>query len=185
MSTFLEQYDQITQVGELHLKGYSAQQIANQLDMSVSEARKAVKDHKDMLASLIESEVDLRDKALVMLYEAEEHMRMVSRKAWELYDMAEEEGSVNQMNKALALVHKVQKDMSELLQASGVKDDAELIGQLQQAKRNQDILEKILREVTEDCDRCRMRVRRRLSELSGTDAEPVEVVAIEQGGDEE
>lgn len=180
MSNFVEKYDKISKVGELYLKGHNAKQIAAKLDISKNEALSAIRDHKEFLTNLIQSEADIRDKALTMLYEAEEHMRMVSKHAWDLYERAEENGSLNQMNKALNLVHKVQKDMSELLHASGIKDDAELIGQLQRAKENEQIITDILREVVADCDRCRPKVRERMSHMDTDEAQPVEVIDVDR-----
>jgi hypothetical protein len=52
---------------------------------------------------------------------------------------------------------------------------AELAGQIADTERKQDILVKILKEVTSGCPNCKMNVAKRLSQITGI----VEAVVIE------
>jgi hypothetical protein len=54
-------------------------------------------------------------------------------------------------------------------------DNAELANQIAETERKQDILVKILKEVTASCPKCKMDVAKRLSQITGI----VESVVIE------
>jgi uncharacterized protein with PIN domain len=59
-----------------------------------------------------------------------------------------------------------------MLQEVGLLDNAELATQLAETERKQDILVKILKEVTASCPKCKMEVAKRLSQITGI-VEPV------------
>ena len=62
-----------------------------------------------------------------------------------------------------------------MLQDVGVLENNELASQVAEAERKQDILVKILKEVTSVCPKCKMEVAKRLSQITGI----VESVIIE------
>jgi hypothetical protein len=59
-----------------------------------------------------------------------------------------------------------------MLQEVGLLDNAELANQIAETERKQDILVKILKEVTASCPKCKMDVAKRLSQITGI-VEPV------------
>ena len=62
-----------------------------------------------------------------------------------------------------------------MLQQVGLLDNAEVASQIAEAERKQDILVKILKEVTSSCPKCKMDVAKRLSQITGV----VEAIVIE------
>jgi hypothetical protein len=62
-----------------------------------------------------------------------------------------------------------------MLQEIGLLDNAELATQIADTERKQDILVKILKEVTASCPKCKMEVAKRLSQITGI-VEPIEIV---------
>jgi hypothetical protein len=62
-----------------------------------------------------------------------------------------------------------------MLQEVGLLDNAELATQLAETERKQDILVKILKEVTASCPKCKLEVAKRLSQITGI-VEPVEII---------
>jgi hypothetical protein len=54
-------------------------------------------------------------------------------------------------------------------------DNAELANQIAETERKQDILVKILKEVTASCPKCKMDVAKRLSQITGV-VEPIEII---------
>jgi len=62
-----------------------------------------------------------------------------------------------------------------MLQKAGLLENKELADQLLEAERKQDILVKILREVSGECQRCKNEVARRLAQASGQE----EVITVE------
>jgi hypothetical protein len=62
-----------------------------------------------------------------------------------------------------------------MLQEVGLLDNAELANQIAETERKQDILVKILKEVTASCPKCKMDVAKRLSQITGV-VEPIEII---------
>ena len=62
-----------------------------------------------------------------------------------------------------------------MLQEVGLLDNAELAGQIAEAERKQEVLVKILKEVTATCPKCKMEVAKRLSQITGI-VEPIEII---------
>ena len=63
-----------------------------------------------------------------------------------------------------------------MLQQVGLLDNAELATQVAEAERKQDVLVKILKEVTSNCPKCKLEVAKRLSQITGI----VEAVVINE-----
>ena len=63
-----------------------------------------------------------------------------------------------------------------MLQQVGLLDNAELASQVAEAERKQEILVKILKEVTSTCPKCKLEVAKRLSQITGV----VEAVVINE-----
>jgi hypothetical protein len=62
-----------------------------------------------------------------------------------------------------------------MLQQVGLLDNAEMADQIAETERKQEILVRILKEVTSSCAKCKMDVARRLSQITGI----VESVVVE------
>ena len=62
-----------------------------------------------------------------------------------------------------------------MLHEVGLLDNAELANQIAETERKQDILVKILKEVTASCPKCKMDVAKRLSQITGV-VEPIEII---------
>ena len=62
-----------------------------------------------------------------------------------------------------------------MLQEVGLLDNAELANQIAETERKQDVLVKILKEVTASCPKCKMDVAKRLSQITGV-VEPIEII---------
>ena len=59
-----------------------------------------------------------------------------------------------------------------MLQQVGLLDNAEVAAQVAEAERKQEVLIKILKEVTSTCPKCKLDVAKRLSQITGI-VEPV------------
>jgi Fe-S oxidoreductase len=67
-----------------------------------------------------------------------------------------------------------------MLKEVGLLDNAEMADQIAQTEHKQDILVKILKEVTASCPKCKMDVARRLSQITGV-VEPIEIIQEANG----
>jgi hypothetical protein len=100
---------------------------------------------------------------------------MLIKEAWKTVEDADQSGQLNVKANALKLISDIETKRIGMLQQVGLLDNAELAGQIADTERKQDILVKILKEVTSGCPKCKMDVAKRLSQITGI----VESVVIE------
>jgi hypothetical protein len=100
---------------------------------------------------------------------------MLIKEAWKTVEDADQSGQLNVKANALKLISDIETKRIGMLQQVGLLDNAELAGQIADTERKQDILVKILKEVTSGCPNCKMNVAKRLSQITGI----VEAVVIE------
>jgi len=85
---------------------------------------------------------------------------------------ADTQGQLNVKSGALKLIADIEGKRIGMLQEVGLLDNAELATQIAETEKKQDILVKILKEVTATCPKCKMEVAKRLSQITGV-VEPV------------
>jgi hypothetical protein len=100
---------------------------------------------------------------------------MLIKEAWKTVEDADQSGQLNVKANALKLISDIETKRIGMLQQVGLLDNAELAGQIADTERKQDILVRILKEVTSTCPKCKMEVAKRLSQITGI----VESVVIE------
>jgi uncharacterized protein with PIN domain len=100
---------------------------------------------------------------------------MLIKEAWKTVEDADQSGQLNVKANALKLISDIETKRIGMLQQVGLLDNAELATQIADTERKQDILVKILKEVTSICPKCKMEVAKRLSQITGI----VESVVIE------
>jgi hypothetical protein len=102
---------------------------------------------------------------------------MLIKEAWKTVEDADQAGQLNIKATALKLIADIEGKRIGMLQEVGLLDNAELATQLAETERKQDILVKILKEVTATCPKCKLEVAKRLSQITGI-VEPV-VIDVE------
>jgi hypothetical protein len=100
---------------------------------------------------------------------------MIINRAWETVDQADSNQQYNIKTQALKLIADTEQKRMDMLHKAGVLEDNELANDVLEMERKQEILVKILKEVTADCDRCRVEVARRLSQITDR-AEEIKVI---------
>jgi hypothetical protein len=93
----------------------------------------------------------------------------------ETVEDADQAGQLNVKSGALKLIADIEGKRIGMLQEVGLLDNAELANQIAETERKQDILVKILKEVTASCPKCKMDVAKRLSQITGV-VEPIEII---------
>jgi hypothetical protein len=101
---------------------------------------------------------------------------MLIKEAWKTVEDADQQGQLNVKSTALKLIADIEGKRIGMLQEIGLLDNAELATQISETERKQDILVKILKEVTAGCPKCKMDVAKRLSQITGI----VEPITIEE-----
>jgi hypothetical protein len=161
-------FDRMNKVVEELLKGNSASQIATLTGFS----RKEVLEFIDEWKSVVHNDNSLRDRAKEAISGADQHYAMLIKEAWKTVEDADTQGQLNVKAGALKLIADIETKRIGMLQSVGVLENNELASQIAEAERKQEILVKILKEVTSSCPKCKMDVARRLSQVTGV-VEPI------------
>jgi hypothetical protein len=161
-------FDRMNKVVEELLKGNSASQIATLTGFS----RKEVLEFIDEWKSVVHNDTSLRDRAKEAISGADQHYAMMIKEAWKTVEDADTQGQLNVKAGALKLIADIETKRIGMLQSVGVLENNELASQIAEAERKQEILVKILKEVTSSCPKCKMDVAKRLSQVTGV-VEPI------------
>jgi hypothetical protein len=161
-------FDRMNKVVEELLKGNSASQIATLTGFS----RKEVLEFIDEWKSVVHNDTSLRDRAKEAISGADQHYAMMIKEAWKTVEDADTQGQLNVKAGALKLIADIETKRIGMLQSVGVIENNELASQVAEAERKQEILVKILKEVTSSCPKCKMDVAKRLSQVTGV-VEPI------------
>jgi hypothetical protein len=161
----------MNKVVEELLKGNSPTQIATITGFKRAE----VVDLIDNWKSVVHNDTSSRDRAKEAISGADQHYAMLIKEAWKTVEDADLSGQLNVKANALKLISDIETKRIGMLQQVGLLDNAELATQIADTERKQDILVKILKEVTSICPKCKMEVAKRLSQITGI----VESVVIE------
>lgn len=159
----------MNKVVEELLKGKSPAQIAKSLGIT----RAQTLEHIDTWRELVSGDSRIRERAKEALAGADQHYSMIIEKAWETVDQADSNQQFNVKSSTLKMIADVEQKRIDMLQKAGLLENNELSSQLLETERKQEILVNILKEVTSDCDHCKVEVAKRLSEVTGK-VEPID-----------
>jgi len=157
-------------VAEL-LKGNSPTQIATITGFKRAEVLELIDEWK----SVVHNDNSSRDRAKEAISGADQHYAMLIQEAWKTVEAADLQGQLNVKAGALKLIADIETKRIGMLQQVGLLDNAELATQIADTERKQEVLVKILKEVTASCSHCKMEVAKRLSQITGV----IEAVVIE------
>ena len=161
-------FDRMNKVVEELLKGNSPTQIANSTGFKRAEVVELIDEWKEV----VHNDVSLRGRAKEAISGADQHYAMLIKEAWKTVEDADTQGQLNVKATALKLIADIEGKRIGMLQEVGLLDNAELATQIADTERKQDILVKLLKEVTATCPKCKMEVAKRLSQITGI-VEPV------------
>jgi len=164
-------YDRMNKVVEELLKGNSPTQIATLTGFT----RKEVIEFIDEWKSVIHNDTSLRDRAKEAISGADQHYAMLIKEAWKTVEDADTQGQLNVKSGTLKLIADIEAKRIGMLQSVGVLENNEIASQIAEAERKQEVLVKILKEVTSTCPKCKMDVAKRLSQITGV----VEAIVVE------
>jgi hypothetical protein len=167
-----DHYDRMNKVVEELLKGNNPTQIAALTGFK----RVEVIEHIDEWKKVVRNDSTARERAKEAVSGADQHYAMLIKEAWKTVEDADQAGQLSVKATALKLIADIEGKRIGMLQEVGLLDNAELAGQLAETEHKQDVLVKILKEVTATCPKCKMDVARRLSQITGI----VESVVVEE-----
>lgn len=163
-----DHFDRMNRVVSELLKGNSPTQIASVTGFKRAEVVELIDEWK----SVVHNDSTARERAKEAISGADQHYAMLIKEAWKTVEDADTQGQLNVKATALKLIADIEGKRIGMLQEVGLLDNAELATQLAETERKQDILVKILKEVTATCPKCKLDVAKRLSQITGI-VEPV------------
>ena len=168
-------FDRMNKVVEELLKGNSATQISTITGLQ----RKEVIELIDEWKTVIHNDNSTRDRAKEAISGADQHYAMLIKEAWKTVEDADQAGQLAVKSGALKLIADIETKRITMLQSVGLLENNEIASQLAETERKQDVLVKILKEVTSSCPKCKLDVAKRLSQITGI----VEAVIINSEGE--
>lgn len=166
-----DHFDRMNRVVEELLKGNNPTQIATITGFKRAE----VLEHIEEWKNVIRSDSGAKDRAKEAISGADQHYAMLIKEAWKTVEDADQAGQLNVKATALKLIADIESKRISMLQEVGILDNVELATQISETEKKQEILVKILKEVTATCPKCKMEVAKRLSQITGV----VEAIIIE------
>lgn len=163
------QFDQMNQVIERSLKGETVTIIAKSLSLTRVQVENHIKNWKE----LAQNNNAIKARAKEALLGADEHFTMLISEAWDVVREAGSQGELGNKNSAIKLIADIEIKRIDMLRQAGLLENNELAEELLETERKQSIMISILKEVC--CDKCRMEVAKKISEITGN----VEAVIID------
>lgn len=148
--------------------------IARELGIPRAKALDLIDEYK----AIIHNDPEVKARAAEALYEADKIYDRVLQKNWELVDQADDASDLKTKATVLKNIADVEGKRVDMLQKAGLYDDAALGDELAEQEEKMEVLMGILKEVTANCDHCKVEVARRLSKISGK-VEPITVVEVQ------
>ena len=166
-----DHFDRMNKVVEELLKGNNPTQIATLTGFKRAE----VLEYIDEWKQVVRNDSTARDRAKEAISGADQHYAMLIKEAWKTVEDADQAGQLNVKATSLKLIADIEGKRIGMLQEVGLLDNAELAGQIAESERKQEVLVRILKEVTASCPKCKMEVAKRLSQITGI-VEPIEII---------
>jgi hypothetical protein len=163
--------DEVNRVASEYVKGSTEIQISKSLDMPRTRVVRLLDEWRGMIAN----NEAIRSRAREALATADQHYNRLIQKAYEVIDGAESQGDLGEKRQSLKLILEIENKRIEMLQKAGLLENKEIAEELMEMENKQEVLVKILREVSGKCDNCKVEVSKRLAEV----ASPEEAITIE------
>jgi hypothetical protein len=164
----LDRIDKMNKVVERYLKGDNPTAIAKQTGMRRADVLGYIEEYKE----IARNDEEVKGRAREALRSADEHINMIIARSWETVEQADKADDIRTKAGILKNLADIEGKRVEMLQKAGMYDDAALGDELADMEQKQEMLIKILREVTADCEHCKYEVAKRLSRITDK-AEPI------------
>ena len=169
MTKIIEHLEEVNNVASEYIKGLNETEIAKQLDIPRSRVSSLLKEWKQMASN---SEA-VRSRAREALAGADQHYGKLIKQAYEVIEDANNQGSLSAKTAAIKLILDIESKRIDMLQKAGLLENKELSDQLLETERKQELLMKILIDVSGKGPTCKLKVLDRLAEVSGPNGDAV------------
>jgi hypothetical protein len=161
----VQHIDEVNKVAAEYIKGNDASAIAKILDLPRNRVLALLNDWREMIAN----NEAIRSRAREALAGADQHYNQLIRQSYEVIEDANTAGNLGAKTTAIKLIMDIEGKRIDMLQKAGLLENKELADQLLETEKKQEILVKILKEVSGECSKCRNEVARRLAQIATQD----------------
>lgn len=169
MSELIEHMEEVNRVASEYIKGFNESEISRELDIPRARVSSLLKEWKSMASN---SEA-VRARAREALSGADQHYSKLIKQSYEVIEEATLLGNLSAKTGAIKLILDIESKRIDMLQKAGLLENKELADQLIETERKQELLMKILIDVSGKCPTCKTKVVSRLAEVSGPSEEAV------------
>jgi hypothetical protein len=169
MIDIIEHMEEVNRVASEYIKGFNETEISKELDIPRGRVSSLLKEWRSMASN---SEA-VRARAREALSGADQHYSRLIKQAYEVIEDANTQGSLSAKTAAIKLILDIETKRIDMLQKAGLLENKELSDQLLETERKQELLMKVLIEVSGKCPVCKLKVLDRLSEVSGPNDQAV------------
>jgi uncharacterized protein (DUF885 family) len=166
-----DHFDRMNKVVEELLRGNNPTQIATLTGIKRADVIGLIDEWKNV----VHNDTSARERAKEAISGADQHYAMLIKEAWKTVEDADQAGQLSVKSGALKLIADIEGKRIGMLQEVGLLDNAELAGQIAESEQKQEVIVRILKEVTAYCPKCKMEVAKRLSQITGI-VEPIEII---------
>lgn len=175
--SFLETYDRLVDVGRMHMRGRSAREIAQELDVSTAQINKDIQEWKELNARLMRESGTFAQQLTDIIAEVDQHWRMIIREAWEIQEDAKADLSRKDQLAALKMIADIEKNRAAVFGDAAKQQDEQLIGQLEETQWQVEQVEKLLRRIADEHPEVARVIHEGLATISG-EAIPIEAEVV-------
>ena len=161
----VQHLDEVNKVAAEYIKGNDASAIAKILDLPRNRVLSLLNEWRDMIAN----NEAIRSRAREALAGADQHYNQLIRQAYEVIEDANTMANLGAKTTAIKLIMDIEGKRIDMLQKAGLLENKELADQLLETEKKQEILVKILKEVSGECPSCRNEVAKRLAQIAKQD----------------
>jgi hypothetical protein len=169
MSELIEHMEEVNRVATQYIKGLNETEISMELDIPKARVSSLLKEWKVMASN---SEA-VRARAREALSAADTHYSRLIKQAYEVVEEATVTSNLSAKNAAIKLILDIESRRIDMLQKAGLLENKEIADQLLETERKQQLLMRVLTEISGECNTCKPKVLQRLSEVSGPTGEAV------------
>lgn len=138
----------IENVGVLHIKGYSNNEIGSLMGLKVSEVKQYIGEYKKILQKQVDEDPYFLERVQFNTVKSLQEFDELSKEAWETISIATEHGMVAARIQAIKLAGEIAAKKAQLHKLlGGSATDTEFVARMQKAESVNQILSKILRDV--------------------------------------
>lgn len=160
----LAKAETISQVGKLHMQGYSTTKIGAKLAIPVSTVRKYIAEWEEYISERAAKNPEMLDNFLENVMRFDEEIQMMNEEIWETVELAKENGAMGTKIQALRLSKDLMETKARLFQLLSPRMESGYIERMKRVERVNAILSSIIRETISGCERCRSVAFRKLED---------------------